>query len=895
MSFFHLHAHSRFSVLDGMPSVQSMVDKAVMLGQPALALTDHGNMSGAFQLYKACKKADIIPFIGEEFYLVTDATDKAAREDRFHIGLTALDYEGYQALVRLSSRSHQRDRFHRKPLIDFTDLIDLWKSGATKHIAATTGCFFGMPIQTLIRTGDDSAARSVVKLYRQWFPHLFVEVQRHDTPITTENKLPEDVIVQWSFDCAEKLGLPVIITQDAHYCDLSDKPLHDLMKRLGYHGGKSDEVERDWTFPGDGYHLARASWVKDHYSQAEWDRSLASYDELLRLNKLAIPFLDKYQYHVPPVHPAPLRYITRRCEKAMDMLGLRTPAYKERLAYELGVIEQLGMADYFVLVGRIVDYCRDNGIRVSARGSASGSIVAYLLGITQLDPVKWKLMFERFLSPTRTVPPDIDLDIDQFGRPQVLEWMAEEFDTMPIGTYGTLRQDEESGRGSIFVLWLASEKGRIGKEEFERKYGFVRGMYDLPPKVQKQLMALNEFEAYKHHGTHACGIVVSSDQHPIDGIIPSMLVASGGHTVTQMVAEDVEAAGFLKVDVLGLRGEGTIARTLEMLGYEPNDEMRWIPLNDRKVFAMLREGRTSTGVFTFEGYTQAKGCREVGVKSVEDMILVNALYRPATINSGYVRQYLHNRKDPSSIRYMHPVFKEAFGSTYGVPVYQEQVLTLLRLIGMDNAELDTMLKAIKASNHKVAQAAASFSATEARFRDLCEQAGMTTEQSAKAYASIQEFSNYSFNRAHAAEYAIRGYQMAWLKVNHPLEFHAALLETCSMAGADEVEYIREVRRLGIRLLPADVMVSNAHWTRDEKAKAIRRGLSSIKGIGDAIADGIVAARPFSTLDEMIEGAKQYTGRYMGGGKDWLDSAKFSGAIATLKEAGALASLGHGKG
>jgi len=794
----------------------------------------------------------------------------------------------------LSSFSHRRDRFHKKPRVDLSDLAQLAADGLTDHLACLSGCYFGMVAQTLVETGDEKQAAKVVKLLAKLFPHLYVEIQHHTTDDT--NEVSDDELVDVLYSISVESGVRPIITQDAHYCDLAHKPHHDLMKRVGYYGSASDADEKDWTFPGDGYHLAREEWVHDHYDMHEhvWDAAMDSYTELLDLNKLTIPVLDKYSYHIPRIVSAPDRAIANRCWTTLGVMGLdNKKAYVDRLTYELDVIGQLGFASYFVLVSRIVDHCKDNGIRVSARGSASGSMVCWLLGITQLDPIKWRLMFERFLSLDRLRPPDIDLDIDKFRREEMIEWIGSQYTVVPIGTYGTLGQDEHTGKGSMFVLWMQRERNRLGKEKFAAKYGNVKGMADLPQGVQSKLYALADHGVYKHYGTHAAGLVVTTDEYPIDDLVPTMLVASTGKTVTQMTMDDVEDLGFVKIDFLGLRGEFTVARTLELLGKSPVDEMSWIPLNDTKTFAAVRAGNTRTGIFTFEGYTQAKGAREVRVKSIEDMILVNALYRPATMHGGLVKEYLA-RKRGDAFTYDNHLFEQAFKDTYGIPVYQEQVLTLLRLLGFPQDELNAMLKAIKASNNKTVGAVQTFDATEDRFIDLCIKAGLTDDQATSAWESIKQFSDYSFNRGHAAEYAIRGYWMAYLKVHHPLEFHAALLEGVSMAGDSDAErdYAREARRCGVKLLAADVSVSNSYWTIDTRYQAVRRGLTSIKGIGGSVADSIVAARPFGSVEEMIEKSKVITGRMMSGGKDYIDTGNFSGALAALRDAGALSSLGH---
>lgn len=896
-SFWHPHAHSKYSVLDGMPTPKAMVETVVANGQPALGITDHGNMSGVVPFYKACKANGIVPFIGEEFYIVHDCDDKDAQ--RYHLIIHALDFKGYQGVVKLSTRSHLRDRFHKKPRIDMYDLAEFAEEYGD-HVALLTGCYFGMIVQALVtRNGDTDLAIEIGKKLAGMFPHTYVELQHHNT--YTTNEIDDDAIVDLLIEVADAISRPVIVTQDAHYCDKPHKVHHDLMKRVGYYGASGsseDGTEKDWTFPGDSYHLATTSWVRKHFDPwpEAWDEAEQSYRELLELNKLSIPVLDNYSYHIPAIADDPQSVVTRRCFTSLALMGLdRKKEYINRLKSELGIIDKLGFADYFVLVAQITDHCRDIGCRVSARGSASGSIVCWLMGITQRDPIKSKLGFERFLSLDRTRPPDIDLDIDKFMRDDVIAWMDSQFTIVPIGTYGTLGQDEETGKGSMFVLFMQYERNRLGKEEFQRQYRDVKGMADLPRAKQRELYALAEHEVYKHYGTHAAGLVVTDDSYPVDDLLATMLVARTGKTVTQGTMDDVEDLGFVKIDLLGLRAEYTVAQTLRYIGKSPIDELDWIPEDDYDALMAVRRGNTGSGIFTFEGYTQAKGCQEVRVRSIEDMTLVNALYRPATMYAGYVKKYLACKEGKAKPEYIDGpggLFEQAFGSTYGIPVYQEQVMDLLRLLGFEQSELNAMLKAIKASNKKIEAAGKTFDDNEIKFRELAERAGMTVRQAKQAWQAILQFSDYSFNRSHAVEYAYRGYYMAYLKMHYPLEFHAALLRGVSMAGDDDKEkmYSLECRRAGIKLLPPDVLVSDSHWTPDFGANGIRRGLTSIKGIGDSVADAIVAARPFKTIEEMIVNAKAYSGRMMPGGKDYVDKANFSGAVLALRDAGAFRSI-----
>lgn len=885
-NFFHTHVHSEFSCLDGMASIADMATKAKKFGQPALALTDHGNMSGSFQLYKECKKNDLLPFAGLEAYIVESRGDKKAK--RHHLTLIAYTTEGYKNLVKLSNVSQRRDNYYYKPLLDFDDLQQLNEANMLKGISAFTGCYFGL-VSQLVVTNKEQRAERVVSLLASMFDPLFVEIQNHHTEHGfgwNDERLANEL-----YAIAQRKGVQVIVTQDCHYCDKGDKQLHDMMKTIAY---SSDTNDVAW--PGDSYHLASTPWVKQHYKNLPkvWSEAQDSFKWLLDNHTLTIPPLEKYQYHVPIVTPKPDKLLKSLCDISMKRKGLSGADYKERLTYELDVVKQLGMADYFLLVNDYVSWCIDHDILVMARGSAAGSLICFLLGITQVDPLKWNLTFDRFLSLDRIRPPDIDLDIEDVRRADVVEYLQNKYDITQIGTYNRLSYDEETGRGGLFVQYMSAQRKILG-DKFPMKLGRVQSLHDLDrvaPKDAQLLRDLGEVPLRRSAGAHAAGFVVSAPPvHALDEWIPKMLIPSSDTMVTQMMMDDVEDAGFIKIDLLGLRSLTTLRRCLEMLG---KGNVEWIPLDDAKTFRFLQRGHTETGVFQMEGWTAARGCKEVQVKSVNDLILVNALYRPATINSGYTKLFLRNRKNPSKVKYPHEIFEKHLSETYGVPAFQEQVLAILKDLGMPVYELNAFLKAVK-GKHAVGgysdESTRIFDTNKQRFADLCSAVGMTSRQIAKGWELVEGFAAYGFNRAHATAYSILGYQLAYLKIHHPLEFHSALLET-TVGTNKEQAYVKETRRMGISILPADVNYSGASWTLDRNENAIRRGLSSIKGIGMGAAECIKQNAPYNDVADIVS---RCPARIVTGGKQWADARVFSGVLEKLRQAGALKSLGVDKG
>lgn len=874
--YFPVHAHSHFSWLDGMGTIKDMVDRVVDLDQPALALTDHGVMSGCIRLYKECMKVDIAPFPGEEFYLVTDSQDKDQRERRFHVGLLALDQKGYEALVKLSSFSHTRARFHRKPLIDLGDLKAFGQEFG-EHVALTTGCFFGLPI-SMLRQEDDDTARRAVLMLASAFPHTFVELQNHDV---VDDDHDDYEIVDTMFGIAHDLSLPVVAGQDSHYCEAGHKDAQDMMKEIGYHGTDGD----DFKFPGDSFHMAEAEWVAEHYEQRQWDAIEEGHAALLDLNRLKIPELDTYKFYVPHVAIGNQNHALKRAaELGLSKLHLDVvDTYQRRLKYELGVIEQLDFADYFLLCKEVTDWCRSNGVIVNTRGSANGSLVCYAMGITNVDPLEWKTDFRRFLSLDRRKPPDIDLDVESGRRSDVIDHLRVKFPTLvQIGTYGRLgmQLDPETGeeKGSLVQQYAAAKRRR---DQWTGK---------IDPDDEYAMQLLNEMEVYRGPGTHAGGLVLPSDELPIAKLLPTMLIASSNTTVTQPPMDDVEDAGYTKLDLLGLRSLETISKCVAMIG-KTRGEFGWIPWDDKKTCTTLRSGRTM-GIFQFEGPSTQRGARKMKVASTMDAVFALALFRPALMNGGQTERYLQARETGKSIlvpALIHPILDD----TFGVPVFQEQVIDIMRAVSLDEGMLNELLKAVKASNHNIARAEQVMKQVAPRFRKAGVGAGMTLEESKYAWRLIQEFSDYGFNRAHATSYGHMSYRSAYLKTHYPLEFMTATLDT--WAGTPkERQYVQEARRLGFAIVKADVNHSGVSWAMDtgRGKPSIRRGLVTIGGVGPAAAECIAEERenigPFKSVEDMIE---RLPARPVTGGKDWEKTGELAGIYRKLADAGALRSIG----
>jgi DNA polymerase III subunit alpha len=873
--FWHLHAHSKFSVKDALPSPADMVKTAWKHDQPALALTDHGNMAGTVQLYQAARKHNLAPFPGTEFYVRQDRYD--TKSPRFHLGLVAFTTEGYEALVRINSRSYSRERgaFHHKPHIDFSDMAEWAELGWTEHLALTTGCFFGM-VQQSIADGDTVSARYLLQTFATWFPHTYVELQHHNIFDETHD---DNAIVDRLYMLAYDEGLPVVITQDAHYCHAEDKPAHETLKRLVSWSEDPSEA----VFPGDSFHLADEGFVSEHYEPQVWEAGLDGLDDLLAKHSLVIPELERYHYSVPRVTAGdPLEELRDRAyTKMVDLKIDSTSRYADRYYEELEVVEATDMAGYLMLNAMVCDWMRDQGIFYQARGSASGSILCWLLDITQEDPIKGGLRYERFLSKDRTKPPDIDLDVEDVRRQDVLAFLDSRFNICQIGTWAEYSADRATGRGSLLVDYL-SRRRKEGATSQDLEH--IKSLDDLPRSDRKELFDLAEKKAFKSYGTHAGGVVVTSHRSEFDGLVPTMLVASSNTIVTQYEMDDVEALGLLKLDVLGQRSLNLLSECVRLLGHDPND-MSWIPVNDKETYRAIRK-QDVDGVFQLEGWTNRKGCKELKPRNLRDLIHLVALYRPATIDNGMKDLYIARRAGWEKPPERHPILMKALKETYGVPVFQDQVIEVLRAIGFTPEDLTALLKAVKASNENIGNAAQVIWGFQGTFQELATEAGFDARDVRFTWEAIEGFAKYGFNKAHATAYGRRSYWMAYLKVHHPLEFHTSLLKV-NAGTPKERDYVLATKAAGIPMLRPDVNVSTATWTIDRRVNGIRKGLVSIKGIGEKAAVELEANAPYQSIEDLIA---RCDARAVNGGKNYARDGSLNGVLKKLDDAGALRAL-----
>ena len=818
-TWWNLHSHSRYSINDAMPEVEEMVATVAAMGQPALGLTDHGNMAGSAELYSECMKAGIKPFPGTELYVVNSREDKKAK--RHHMCAVAYTSEGYENLVNLSTTSYKN--FYHKPLIDMRDLAQLSEAGKLKGIAATSGCYFGLVSQSVVK-GQEGLVDGYLKSFDQWFDKFYVELQSHN--IDHDDGWSDQKIIDKLIETADRLGLPCVITQDAHYTHLENKHDHETLKRLVAFGPDSDDA----VFPGDGFHLASDGWIRDHHTDAALQRGLAGLGELLELHELRIPELDSYSYSVPFTVADPERELKEFCENEIAVRGLGDE-HRELLAEEIEVIEVSRMAGYLLLVKEVTDHCKEENIFQQTRGSASGSLVCWLLGITQFDPIAWGLRYERFISRDRTKPPDIDLDIEHTRRQDVIDWLNSRYAVTQIGTYSTysLSGTGEDTKGSLRVKYLARQR-KMGTN--------VISWSDVPVEDRDDLQRLSGKRMISSYGVHPAGLLVTAAQQDIDRLVPMMYVANSKTFVTQYDGKTVEKMGLMKLDILGLHTLSILNKAIANLG---KSDLEWIPFNDKDTFRLIRSGRTD-GIFQLEGPSSKRGVKQLKPTKIKDIIDAMALFRTAIMKSGETENYIERKHNKQTMPKRHPLISSVTDSTQGIMLFQEQVIEILRVLEMDLEDLNSFMTAIKASNKDIGGAGDIIAAGKETIHELCNNKGMSDEDFVSLWTGIEGFAEYGFNKAHSTAYGVAAYRCAYLATHFPIEFYAAVLNI--NAGTDkEAEYLRAVRGLDIRVKPADINVSGTSYEVDKKRRCIRKGFLAVKGVGEKASTEIISKRP----------------------------------------------------
>ncbi|MBV9056861.1 MAG: DNA polymerase III subunit alpha [Candidatus Eremiobacteraeota bacterium] len=853
-SFVHLHVHSEYSLLDGACRIDRLCRAVAETGAPAVALTDHGVMYGAMEFYYAARNVGLTPILGCEAYVAPRGRlDRSAREEA-HVTLLAADLVGYRNLVALVSKGFL-EGYYYKPRIDL-ELLAHHHDG----LIVLSGCMSGLVAAPLLRDDYDSAVASA-KTYREIFgDRFYIEVMRHGMPEQT--KINEGLI-----RVARDLGLRVVATNDIHYLKQSDAPMHDVLLCIGT--GKMVSDGNRMRFYSDQFYLKSPDEMR-----ALWSDLPEACDATLDIAGSVDIRIPEKIFHLPQ-YPVPqesgvaeksdAQYLRELCEtglaerygaeRAESDAGLRA-----RLDYELDVITSMGFSSYFLIVWDFVKYARDRAIPVGpGRGSAVGSLVAYCLRITDLDPLRFNLLFERFLNPERISMPDIDTDFCVERRDEIIRYVTEKYGSdrvAQIVTFGTMAARaaiRDAGRALGVPL---ADVDRIAKLVPAGPGGFtisraveqipeLKSLYATVPEIRKLLDTAKEIEGLaRNASTHAAGVVISAG--PLTEYTPLVRFGDSGIN-TQYDMESIERIGLLKMDFLGLRNLTVIANAIKEIQrtVDPSFDLSGVPLDDARTYEMLGRGETM-GVFQLESEGMKRVCAELRPSRFEDIIALVALYRPGPMD--WIPQYIANKHGRSAPQYLHPKLEGILAETYGTAVYQEQAMQMAREIaGFSMSDADELRKVIgKKQKEKIPYYQEKFVA------GAMATSGIDRSLAERIFHFIEPFAGYGFNKSHAAAYGLIAYHTAYLKANHPLHYLAALMSSVGDKTEKLVEYIEDARRLGIAVLPPDINESLTDFA--VIGNAIRFGLAAVKGIGEGAVASIIDSRtrsgPFKDLFDL---------------------------------------------
>ncbi|NLP36071.1 MAG: DNA polymerase III subunit alpha [Firmicutes bacterium] len=835
--FVHLHTHTEYSLLDGAAKIKQVVARARDLEMPALAITDHGTMYGVLDFYKAAKEAGIKPIIGCEVYVASRSRhDRDPRLDskQYHLVLLARDQEGYQNLMQLVTRAFS-EGFYYKPRVDH-ELLQHYNKG----LIALSACLAGEIPTALLENRDEDAHR-LVQFYRETFgsENFFLELQDHGLP---EQKELNPRLIQ----LAQDTKTPLVVTNDLHYLKREDAYAHDVL--LCIQTGKTIEDKNRMRFGSDEFYLKTTEEMAALFP--ELPEAMENTLEIAERCEVEFDFGNTYMpvYDIPDGFQDDSAYLRKLCEDGVKKLyGDPIPEHvQERLDYELNVIKQMGYCSYFLIVWDFVNYAHRSGIPVGpGRGSAAGSIVAYSLGITNIDPLKYNLLFERFLNPERVSMPDIDIDFCYEQREKVIDYVIEKYgedhvaQIVTFGTMGARAVVRDVGR----VLNMPyAEVDKIAKmipaelnitvEEALEKAPDLKELYEKDPKI-KQLIDLSmTLEGLpRHTSIHAAAVVIS--QKPLVELIP--LQKSGEMMVTQFPKDPVEELGLLKMDFLGLRTLTILDEAVRLIKQTTGRDidLQKLPLDDKKTYELLSQGDTAA-VFQLESSGMRSVLRELKPSVFEDVIAVLALYRPGPMEQ--IPTFISNKHGLTPIQYLHPDLEPILKETYGIMVYQEQIMQVAsKMAGFSLGEADLLRRAIGKKKIEI------LNEQREVFVKGCLAKGHTAKLANDLYDLIVKFASYGFNKSHAAAYALVSYQAAYIKAHYPTEFMAAHL-TGHMLSTDKVAgYIADCKKMGISVLPPDINVSEKNFTVTGE-RVIRYGLAAVKNVGLGAIETILAAR-----------------------------------------------------
>ncbi|MEP0915948.1 DNA polymerase III subunit alpha [Leptolyngbya sp. DQ-M1] len=864
MSFVGLHIHSDYSLLDGAGQLSKLVDRAVELGMPAIALTDHGVMYGAIELIKTCQGKDIKPIIGNEMYIINGDITKQERRPKYHQVVLAKNTQGYKNLVKLTTISHlkgvQGKGIFSRPCVN-KDLLAEYHEG----LIVTSACLGGEVPQAILQ-GKPEIARRIAAWYKELFgDDYYLEIQDHGL---LEERIVNPEIVK----IAQELDIKLIATNDSHYVSCYDVEAHDAL--LCIQTGKLISEEKRLRYTGTEY-LKSAdemrSLFRDHLPQDIIEAAIANTVEVAdKIEQYTLmggePRLPDYP--IPPGFTADT-YIEKIAWEGLIQRQKRnsrdeiSDEYRDRLIYELNMLKQMGFSTYFLVVWDYIKYARDNKIPVGpGRGSAAGSLVAYALGITNIDPVHHGLLFERFLNPERKSMPDVDTDFCIDRRDEVIKYVTEKYGTervaqiitynrmnskailrdvarvlnIPLSEADRMAKQIPVFRGKSTKLKIMVSPTETPSKEFSQKYHQDQVIPNTNPPITYRRwldMAMRIEGTNKATGVHAAGVVISSE--PLDEIVPLEMTKDGG-IVTQYAMEDIELLGLLKMDFLGLKNLTMIEKTIELIEQSQNIKLDLdsLPLNDPEVYKLLARGELE-GIFQLESSGMRQIVRDLKPDGIDDISSVLALYRPGPLDAKLIPKFINRKHGREKIDYAHEILQPILKETYGIMVFQEQIMKIAQdMAGYSLGQADLLRRAMGKKKK------AEMEKHQALFVKGAKDRGVSAKIAEELFEQMVKFAEYCFNKSHSMAYGYVTFQTAYLKANYPVEYMAAIL-TINSGEQDKVQrYIATCHSLGIKVLPPDINRSGIDFT--PTGDAILFGLSAVRNVGMSAIEAILEAR-----------------------------------------------------
>lgn len=887
MAFVHLHNHSHYSLLDGLVKIPELVKKAKEYNCPAIALTDHGNLYGAIEFYKKCVASDIKPIIGVEAYMAARTRfDKEARIDakRYHLTLLAKNEIGYKNLIRMVTKANL-EGYYYKPRMD-KDLLREYHDG----IICLSGCL-GSEVSQAAFVGDTERLTTLIREYQDIFgaENYFIEIMHH--PAIEGQARTKALLIE----TATRLNIPLVATHDAHYLNAEDSRAHQTLVAVQ----TNTDIQDANTMANS---TEDFSFVDEERFRSFFTDAPEAVDNTLRVAELCSVTLDLGKWRFPDyIIPAGETFesvLTKRAEESLITYVHENPEYAniapERMRYELDIICRKGYAPYFLTVSDIYAAAKRLDVLTNTRGSAAGSFVSFLVGIGAVDPLKYKLPFERFLNPDRPSPPDIDMDFADTGREKILDYVRSKYGeekVAQIGTFGSMMargavRDVARALGHPYALGdRVSKLIPMGSQGFpmtiDRAMELepeLKKMYETETEVQEIIDLAKKLEGCARHiSVHAAGVVIAPTE--ITDFVPVQLDPKGGKIITQYDMHGVEDAGLLKFDFLGIRNLAILEGAVRLVKKTTGElvDLNKLPLDDKKTFMMLARGETM-GLFQLNGSGMTRWLKELKPSTIHDINAMVALYRPGPMES--IPEYIRRKHNPRMVSYLDPRMEKILDQSHGVITYQDDVMMIaIELAGYSWTEADKLRKAM---GKKIPAEMAI--QKEKLLEGFVAHGKLSTEKAHALWLLIEPFAAYGFNKAHAASYGHVAYQTAYMKANFPSEYMTAVLSAESGDVEEVARIIEECKRMKIPVLPPDVNESYGDFTviKDTEQDKIRFGLYSIKNLGTEIADAVVAERSehghYKSFADFLERV-----RHKNLNRKSLESLTKAGALDSLKE------------